>query len=180
MTARYVLLDRDGVINYDSDAFIKSPEEWRPIPGSLEAVSLLNDNGYKVVVISNQSGLARGLFDEAALQQIHAKMMQMVERKGGHIEAIYYCPHGPDDDCQCRKPRTGLLRRFAEDFHVSLQGLPFVGDSLRDMQAAEAVSAEPILVKTGKGEKTLAENPDIELPVFENLYDAARFIVSEK
>lgn len=180
MTDRYVLLDRDGVINYDSDAFIKSPEEWRPIPRSLEAIALLNDNGYKVVVISNQSGLARGLFDEDTLQQIHAKMTQLVEKSGGHIEAIYYCPHGPNDDCLCRKPRIGLLQRFAEDYRIPLQGLPFVGDSLRDIQAAQRVSAEPILVKTGKGQKTLADNPDIKLPVFENLYDAARFIVSEK
>lgn len=180
MTERFVMLDRDGVINYDSDAFIKSPEEWRPIPGSLEAITLLNDNGFKVIVVSNQSGLARGLFDEATLEQIHAKMMQLVEHQGGKIESIYYCPHGPDEDCQCRKPRTGLLKRFANDYRVSLQDMPFVGDSLRDIQAAQSVSAMPILVKSGKGEKTLANNPDINCPVYENLYDAARFIVSRK
>ncbi len=180
MTPRYVLLDRDGVINEDSDAFIKSPPEWKPIAGSLEAIALLNDNGWKVIVISNQSGLARGLFNAEILQQIHQKMHRKAAEKGGKIEAVYYCPHGPDDDCSCRKPKTGLLEKFASDYQAKLSGLPFVGDSLRDIEAARTVGAQPILVKTGKGTKTLAENPDINVPVFENLYEAANYIVSEK
>ncbi|MDI1232054.1 MAG: D-glycero-beta-D-manno-heptose 1,7-bisphosphate 7-phosphatase [Methylobacter sp.] len=175
---RYVLLDRDGVINQDSDNFIKSPDEWLPLDGSLEAIALLNEHGYKVVVITNQSGLARGLFDAAMLEQIHAKMQRMVAEKGGKIEAIYFCPHGPDDDCNCRKPKPGLLEQFATDNHVSLIGMAVIGDSLRDLQAAQAVGASPILVKTGKGQKTLTENPKLNIPVFENLYDAAKYLTA--
>jgi D-glycero-D-manno-heptose 1,7-bisphosphate phosphatase len=175
---RYVLLDRDGVINYDSDDFIKSPDEWQPIEGSLEAIALLNENGFTVVVITNQSGLARGLFDVAMLEKIHAKMQRMAEEKGGKIDAIYFCPHGPDDDCNCRKPKPGLLKAFADDNNVSLNGIAVIGDSLRDLQSAEAVGASPILVKTGKGEKTLHNNPNLNIPVFENLYDAAKYLTS--
>jgi D-glycero-D-manno-heptose 1,7-bisphosphate phosphatase len=175
---RYVLLDRDGVINYDSDDFIKSPEEWLPIEGSLEAIVLLNEHGYKVVVITNQSGLARGLFDAATLEKIHAKMQRMTAEKGGKIDAIYFCPHGPNDDCNCRKPKSGLLESFASDNNVNLSGMAFIGDSLRDIQSAQAVGAKPILVKTGKGQKTLDKNPNLNIPVFENLYDAAKHITS--
>jgi D-glycero-D-manno-heptose 1,7-bisphosphate phosphatase len=175
---RYILLDRDGVINHDSKDFIKSPEQWLPIAGSLEAIALLNDQGYKVVVVTNQSGIARGLFDNAMLEKIHEKMRRMVSEKGGKIDAIYFCPHGPEDDCNCRKPKPGLLKSFAADNKVSLNGIAVIGDSLRDLQAALTVGANPILVKTGKGQKTLNENPDLTLPVFENLYDAAKFIIS--
>ncbi len=175
---RYVLLDRDGVINHDSDEFIKSPEQWLPIDGSLEAIALLNRHGYKVVVITNQSGLARGLFDADMLEKIHAKMLRMTEEKGGKIDAIYFCPHGPDDDCTCRKPKPGLFETFAADNHIKLDGMTAIGDSLRDLQAAEAVGASPILVKTGKGQKTLTENPHLNIPIFENLYDAARYLTS--
>jgi D-glycero-D-manno-heptose 1,7-bisphosphate phosphatase len=175
---RYVLLDRDGVINQDSDDFIKSPEEWLPIEGSLEAIALLNEHGYKVVVITNQSGVARGLFDTAMLEKIHAKMRRMAAEKGGKIDAIYFCPHGPDDGCNCRKPKPGLLETFADEHNVSLIGMPVIGDSLRDLQSAQAVGASPILVKTGKGRKTLTENPNLNIPVFENLYDAAKHLTS--
>jgi D-glycero-D-manno-heptose 1,7-bisphosphate phosphatase len=175
---RYVLLDRDGVINHDSDEFIKFPEQWLPIEGSLEAIALLNEHGYKVVVITNQSGLARGLFDAAMLEKIHAKMRCMTAKKGGQIDAIYFCPHGPNDDCNCRKPKPGLLEAFASDNNVNLSGVAFIGDSLRDLQAAQAVGASPILVKTGKGKKTLIENPNLNIPVFENLYDAAKYLTS--
>jgi D-glycero-D-manno-heptose 1,7-bisphosphate phosphatase len=177
---RYVLLDRDGVINHDSDHFIKSPEEWLPIDGSLEAIALLNDHGYKVVVVTNQSGLARGLLNAATLEQIHAKMQRMAAEKGGKIDAIYFCPHGPDDECACRKPKPGLLESFASDHHASLDEVPVIGDSLRDLQAAQAVGASPMLVKTGKGEKTLLENPNLNIPVFDNLYDAAKYITSRQ
>ncbi len=175
---RYVLLDRDGVINRDSDDFIKSPEQWLPIEGSLEAIALLNEHGYKVVVITNQSGLARGLFDAAMLEKIHTKMHCMVQEKGGKIDAIYFCPHGPDDACNCRKPKPGLLEAFAADKNVSLNNIAVIGDSLRDLQSAQAVGASPILVKTGKGLQTLHNNPNLNIPIFENLYDAAKFITS--
>jgi len=177
---RYVLVDRDGVINQDSDDYIKSPEEWRPIDGSLEAIALLNRHGYKVAVITNQSGLQRGLFDQAALDRIHAKMHRLAASKGGQIDGIYFCPHGPDDGCACRKPKPGLLELFAADKQVNLQGIPFIGDALRDIQTAQAVGASPILVKTGKGQKTLMDNPDFNIPVFENLYDAAKYLISRQ
>ncbi len=175
---QYVLLDRDGVINQDSDAFIKSPDEWLPIDGSLEAIALLNAHGYQVVVVTNQSGVARGLLDEPMLEKIHAKMQQLVTEKGGQITAIYYCPHGPNSACDCRKPRAGLLKAFAADFDADLKTIAVIGDSLRDLQAANAVGAKPMLVKTGKGQQTLINNPQLNIPVFETLYDAAKHITS--
>lgn len=175
---RYVLLDRDGVINHDSDTFIKSPDEWIPIEGSLEAIALLNAHGYQVIVVTNQSGVARGFFDEAMLEKIHAKMRQLVSEKGGNITAIYFCPHGANSDCDCRKPKAGLLKAFAADFHVDLTTIAVIGDSLRDLQAAEAVGAKPILVKTGKGQQTLLNNPQLNIPVFENLYEAAQHLIT--
>nr|WP_305890914.1 D-glycero-beta-D-manno-heptose 1,7-bisphosphate 7-phosphatase [Methylomonas sp. WSC-7] len=171
-------MDRDGTINVDSDAFIKSPEEWLPLAGSLEAIALLNRHDYKVVVISNQSGVARGLFDLAALEAIHAKMHELVDLAGGSIEAIYFCPHGPNDSCDCRKPKDGLFRRFAGATNADLSRTYAIGDSLRDIQAAESAGAKPILVRTGKGEKTAIGNPQLNVPIFDNLYDAATHIVS--
>lgn len=176
----YIMLDRDGVINKDSDAYIKSPDEWEPIPGSPEAIALLHKNGYKIVVITNQSGLGRGLFSLETLSLMHAKMHRSVEAEGGKIEGIYFCPHGPDEGCDCRKPRPGLLKAFAQDKGVELKNIPFVGDTLKDIEAAVAVGAQPILVKTGKGAKTWENNPSIRVPVFENLYDAATYIISRK
>lgn len=176
--AKYVLMDRDGVINEDSPDFIKSPNEWLPLPGSLEAIALLYQHGFKVIVITNQSGLARGLFDAETLEHIHAKMTAMAEAYGGKIESIYVCPHGPGDNCACRKPHPGLLQAFARDYQADLHNLPFVGDALRDINAALAVGAKPILVKTGKGKKTLAENPDLSIPVFENLYAVAEYLAA--
>ena len=177
---RFVILDRDGVINEDSDSFIKSAEEWRPIPGSLEAIALLNRHGYEVVVITNQSGIARGLFDRATLEKIHAKMHSLVAQKGGRITAIYVCPHGPADHCGCRKPKPGLLKQFAREHKVRLSDIPLIGDAQRDIDAALAVGASPILVRTGKGEKTLAAHPHLTIPIFKDLYDAARSIVEEQ
>ncbi len=175
---RYILLDRDGVINQDSDAFIKTPEEWLPIEGSIDAIALFTKHEYKVIVLTNQSGIARGLFDEAMLEMIHAKMNALVAEKGGLITAIYFCPHGPDSQCACRKPKPGLFKSFAQDFNADLSGIPVIGDSLRDLQAGEAVGAEPILVKTGKGQSTLLNNPQLNTLVFENLYDAAKHITA--
>jgi D-glycero-D-manno-heptose 1,7-bisphosphate phosphatase len=180
VTERYVILDRDGTINVDSDTFIKSPEEWLPLAGSLEAIALLNRHDYKVVVISNQSGIARGLFDLAMLEAIHAKMLRLTSQAGGHIKGIYFCPHGPNDNCDCRKPQDGLFRRFAADTQADLSRTYAIGDSLRDIQAAESAGAKPILVRTGKGEKTAIDNPQLNVPIFDNLYDAATHIVSTR
>jgi D-glycero-D-manno-heptose 1,7-bisphosphate phosphatase len=155
--ARLIILDRDGVINYDSDQFIKSPDEWRPIPGSLEAIARLNHAGFRVVVATNQSGLGRGLFDMATLIAIHEKMYKALAHAGGRIDAVFYCPHTADSDCDCRKPKPGMLVEIGQRFGVELTGVPCVGDSVRDLQAADAMAAQPILVLTGKGEKTLRD-----------------------
>jgi len=149
-----VLLDRDGVINQDSDEFIKSVDEWIPVPGSLEAIALLHRHGYRVVVISNQSGIARGLFSLDTLNDINRHMLEQARKKGGMIEAVFFCPHGPDDGCSCRKPATGMFRDVASRLKIEMNGVPVVGDSMRDLQAAYDVGALPVLVKTGKGKKT--------------------------
>ncbi len=167
-----VILDRDGVINHDSDQFIKSPPEWQAIDGSLEAIALLTRAGHRVVVASNQSGVARGLFDIATLSAIHHKMQQQVAAAGGIIEGIYFCPHDPDDGCTCRKPKPGLLQQIGRRFSQSLTDVPVVGDSLRDLQAAQAVGAQPILVTTGKGAATLkgAGKELNAIPRYDSLY----------
>lgn len=153
---KLIVLDRDGTINFDSDQYIKSPAEWRPIPGSLEAIARLNHGGWRVVVATNQSGLARGLFDMAALNAIHAEMHRAVAQAGGRIDAIFFCPHAADAGCGCRKPKPGMLHEIARRLNVELAGVPVAGDSLKDLQAAAAVGARPMLVLTGKGEKTRA------------------------
>lgn len=152
-----IILDRDGVINYDSDQFIKSPEEWKPLPGSLEAIARLCQADYRVVVATNQSGVGRGLFDMFTLNAIHDKMLKAVAHAGGRIEAVFFCPHAADDNCHCRKPKTGMLEEIAARYSVSLQGVPAVGDSLRDLTSAAKMGAQPILVLTGKGNKTMAQ-----------------------
>ena len=154
---KLIILDRDGVINYDSDKFIKSPDEWRPIPGSLEAIARLNHAGFRVVVATNQSGLGRGLFDMATLIAIHDKMHKTLAQVGGRIDAVFYCPHTADSECECRKPKPGMLTEIGNRFGAELTGVPCVGDSVRDLQAAAAVEAQPILVLSGKGEKTLRD-----------------------
>lgn len=175
---KYILLDRDGVINHDSGGFIKSPDEWLPIDKSLEAIALLTKRGYQVVVMTNQSGVGRGLYSDAILTDMHLKMMRMTEAAGGKISHIYYCPHLPDAGCECRKPKPGMLLQFSKDAGVVLDDIYFIGDSLRDIEAGIAAGAKSILVKTGNGEKTLAANPDLNVPIFENLYDAAEYILS--
>jgi D-glycero-D-manno-heptose 1,7-bisphosphate phosphatase len=164
-----IILDRDGVINHDSDEFIKTPAEWEPIDGSLEAIARLNYAGYRVVVITNQSGIARGLLDVETLNRIHSKMRRMLAQMGGRIEAIMYCPHGPEDGCSCRKPHNGSFADLAHRLRVNLDNVPAIGDSMRDIQAAKASGARPILVKTGKGERTLAEGLPDEVEVFDDL-----------
>lgn len=177
MTQPFIILDRDGVINEDSDAYIKTPEEWVPIPGSLQAIAVLTQKGYKIVVLTNQSGVARGLFDLPMLQRINIKMISMVEAAGGKIDAIFYCPHGPEYFCECRKPKPGLFHAFAQRYNVDLKGIPAIGDSFRDIQAAQAVGASPILVETGKGQRTLARYTNLDIPTFSNLYEAAQNIL---
>jgi D-glycero-D-manno-heptose 1,7-bisphosphate phosphatase len=149
-----IILDRDGVINQDSDEYIKSVDEWEPIPGALEALARLHRNNYRVVVISNQSGVARGLFSIATLNEINRHMLAQARKKGGLIEAVFYCPHAPDDGCSCRKPAAGMFRDVASRLKIEMSGVPAVGDSMRDLQAAHEVGALPVLVRTGKGAKT--------------------------
>ena len=172
MMKRFIILDRDGVLNEDSKDYIKAPDEWRPIPRSLEAVKLLNEKGYEVVVATNQSGLARNYYDEKTLEAIHQKMRDALHEKGAHLAGIFYCPHGPEDSCLCRKPKPGLLHQIQEAFQISLAQTPFVGDSRRDLDAAITAGAKPILVRTGNGSKTLEKEPSLaaEIPVFEDLY----------
>ncbi|ARP80492.1 D-glycero-beta-D-manno-heptose-1,7-bisphosphate 7-phosphatase [Bordetella genomosp. 8] len=153
---KIIILDRDGVINQDSDAFVKSPDEWIALPGSLQAISRLHQAGWTVVVASNQSGLGRGLFDMRTLTAIHAKMRRELAQVGGAIDAIFLCPHLPEDNCRCRKPLPGMYEQIAERFDVDLAGVPAVGDSLRDLQACATAGCAPWLVKTGNGLKTLA------------------------
>ena len=154
---KLIILDRDGVINYDSDLYIKSPEEWKPIPGSPEAIARLTQNGWRCVVATNQSGIARELFDMAALNAMHNKMHRAVSQAGGRIEAVFYCPDTDVSKSFCRKPNPGMLLAISERYNVPLEGVPLVGDAIRDMQAAQSVGAQPILVLTGKGEKTRTE-----------------------
>ena len=169
-----IILDRDGVINFDSEQFIKSPDEWRPIPGSLEAIALLNRWGWRVVVATNQSGVGRGLFDMDTLNAIHDKMVKSLAQVGGRLDAIFFCPHPADSTCNCRKPKPGMLIEIGERFNVDLKGVPVVGDSFRDLQAAKAVKGLPCLVLTGKGKKT-RENERLprQTVVFENLSEVA-------
>lgn len=167
---KLIILDRDGVINQDSEQFIKSPEEWKPIPGSLEAIARLNQWGWRVVVASNQSGIGRGLFGMDTLNAINDKMVKALAAVGGRLDAIFFCPHPADSTCACRKPQPGMLLQIAERFNMDLARVPAVGDSLRDMQAARAAGAQPVLVLTGKGEATrkLPEFP-ADIPVFSDL-----------
>lgn len=170
-----IILDRDGVINRDSKAFVKSADEWLPLPGSIEAIATLSKSGYTVAVASNQSGLARGLFDRRALRAMHRKLRRLVTAAGGRVDRIVVCPHGPDDGCRCRKPNPGLIERLVRHYGVDGNNVPVVGDSLRDLQAASAAGAKPILVRTGNGAGTEASLPqDLQsIPVYDDLQAAA-------
>ena len=167
-TMKLIILDRDGVINFDSDAYIKSPQEWVAIPGSLQAIARLNQHGYRVAVATNQAGISRGLFDMKTLGAIHQKLHQAAQAVGARIDAIFYCPHAPDAHCDCRKPNPGMLLSIGQRFEVSLHNLPVVGDSLRDLQAAAQVGAAPYLVRTGNGEQTFASG---DLPPDTKIFD---------
>ena len=154
---KLIILDRDGVTNVDSALYIKSPAEWKPIEGSLEAIARLNQSGYRVVVATNQSGIGRGLFDMDTLNAMHEKMHKCLAAVGGRVDAIFYCPHTADEKCDCRKPQPGMFERIAKVYNMDLSGIPTIGDSLRDLQAGSAAGCTPMLVRTGKGEKTEAE-----------------------
>ena len=175
-----VILDRDGVINVDSDKYIKSPEEWKPLPGSLEAVSRLNQAGYRVVVATNQSGVARGLFDMAALNSIHDKMIAALAQHGARLDAIFFCPHANEAHCHCRKPNTGLFEEIQQRYNIPLADVPAIGDSLRDLTAAHNAGAQPMLVLTGKGALTQSAGglPEGTL-VFADLAEAVRHIIGK-
>lgn len=183
---KLLILDRDGVINHESPDFIKSPEEWTPIKGSLEAIGRLSQAGYDIVVITNQSGVGRELFSADKLGQIHVRMIDQVQQHGGKIQSILFCPHHPDDECECRKPKTGLYQELADRLNISYAGVYSVGDSVRDLIAAKAAGSIPVLVKTGNGKKTLKElaQPEhqelSETPVFDNLGKFADSLLSNE
>lgn len=166
---KLIILDRDGVINHDSDDYIKSADEWQPIDGSLEAIARLYHNGYRIIVVSNQAGLARGKFNIDALNAMHQKMHELLASYGGVIDAIFFCPHGPEDDCECRKPRPGLYLEAAKRLRIRLNNVFAVGDKPSDIQAATAAGARPVLVRTGYGRQAEAGGVPAGVPVFDDL-----------
>jgi D-glycero-D-manno-heptose 1,7-bisphosphate phosphatase len=174
-----VMMDRDGVINEDSGDFIKSVGEWRPIDGSLEAIAALHRAGWRVAVVTNQSGIGRGLYDAQTLAAIHEHMRERVRAAGGELAGVYYCPHLPEDGCDCRKPRPGMFRALERELGVSVVGAPYIGDRLSDVEAAEAVGARPMLVRTGTGAATEAQLRGRAVPVFDDLAAAARSLLGE-
>jgi len=183
---RLVTLDRDGVINHDSDAYVKSLAEWIPYPSAIQAIARLSRAGWTVTVATNQSGIARGYYDEATLAEMHVELSRLVDEAGGEIAHIAFCPHGPDDGCDCRKPLPGLLEQIRVALGMdSLAGSWMVGDSLRDLQAGEAVGARGVLVRTGKGERTLAKHPELtgegsDTRVFEDLAAFVDWLLEQK
>ncbi len=176
---RLVILDRDGVINEDSPNYVRSADEWIPLPGSLDAIVELNRAGYTVCVASNQSGLARGYFDRRALRAMHRKMRRLLAAKGGTVARIEVCPHGPDEGCCCRKPEPGLINRLVRRYAVEPESVPVIGDSLRDLEAARRAGAQPILVRTGNGRRTEAALPEAlrATPIYDNLAAAAHALI---
>jgi D-glycero-D-manno-heptose 1,7-bisphosphate phosphatase len=177
---KVIILDRDGVINQDSDHYIKSAAEWQAIPGSLKAMAQLCQQGYTIFIASNQAGLARGLFSAADLQAINQKMCQQAEAAGAAISGIFYCPHHPDDHCHCRKPAIGLIQQIEQQLGHSVKGSYFIGDSLKDIIAAQRAECQPVLVQTGKGQRTLASHPQLadQIPVYPDLAAAVNVILS--
>lgn len=177
---KLIILDRDGVINQDSEHFIKSADEWQPIAGSMDAIAFLTQAGYTVAVATNQSGLARKLFDMQTLNQMHSKMHKLVQQAGGEISGIWFCPHLDEHDCHCRKPKTGMIEDILHRFKASASETYLVGDSLRDVQAIDAMGGKAVLVKTGKGLQTWQEQAN-RLPenilVFDDLLAFAQFLI---
>ena len=165
-----IILDRDGVINQDSENYIRSAEEWLPLSGSLEAIKRLKNAGYLVTVATNQSGIARGLYSEEILEEMHEKFRQLLAARGTSIDGIYVCPHGPEANCICRKPKPGLLLKIAKDFDIKLADTVFVGDNISDIKAAQMANAKPVLVRTGKGEQVMQNHSEaINVPVYDDL-----------
>ncbi|MBV6285454.1 D-glycero-beta-D-manno-heptose 1,7-bisphosphate 7-phosphatase [Pseudomonas aegrilactucae] len=177
---KLLILDRDGVINQDSDAYIKSLDEWIPIPGSIEAIAQLSKAGWTVAVATNQSGIARGYYSLATLDAMHARLRTLVAEQGGEVGLIVYCPHGPDEGCACRKPKPGMLHAIANHYAVDLAGVWFVGDSKGDLQAARTVDAQPVLVKTGKGEQTLSKGVPEATLIFDDLASIASALIHKQ
>lgn len=175
---KLIILDRDGVINQDSDNFVKSEDEWIALPGSLEAIARLNHAGYIVTVATNQSGLARGLFTIDTLNAMHQKMRTLLARVGGQVDGIFFCPHGPDDNCECRKPKGGMYKEISQRFGIPLNDVPVIGDSGRDLEAAVSVRAKPILVRTGKGERTIAAGQWNDVPTYDDLAAAVEGLLN--
>jgi D-glycero-D-manno-heptose 1,7-bisphosphate phosphatase len=170
--AGLIILDRDGVINFDSPHYIKSTAEFKPIPGSIEAIARLYQNGFSIFVATNQAGLAKGKFKKHALDAMHQKLIGLVDQAGGQIEYVYYCPHHPDENCQCRKPQPGMLLQIAKHAALPIEDADFVGDSLKDVEAAYAANANPVLVLTGNG-RTTANLIERKIPIFRDLADYA-------
>jgi D-glycero-D-manno-heptose 1,7-bisphosphate phosphatase len=176
MAEKLIVLDRDGVINYDSDNYIKTVDEWIPLPGSMEAIGKLTQAGYKIAVATNQSGISRGYFSIETLNAMHDKMIKLAAEHGGKFDYIAYCPHGPDDDCDCRKPLPGLIHQIETALDISAKDCYMVGDSLRDLEAGVAAGLKSVLVKTGKGQRTLEKNIGLENALIFD--DLASFITS--
>ena len=177
---KLIILDRDGVINEDSEDYIKSPDEWIPIPGSIDAIARLNHAGYSVAIASNQSGIARGYYDLETLAAMSVKMCNLLSQHGGRIDAMIFCPHGPKDGCDCRKPKPGMLIEIGNRFRASLSKVLFVGDNINDVKAAQAAGVKPVLVKTGKGKQTAAMLKEYgfhDVPVYDNLAALADFLL---
>jgi len=173
-----IILDRDGVINLDSDAYVKSVDEWIAIDSSIQAIAQLHKAGHRIFVATNQSGIGRGFYSAQTLDDMHQKMLHLVADAGGEITDIAYCPHTPDDSCACRKPKAGLLEALAAKNNIKLGDAIVIGDSLRDLQAADLVGSQAFLVLTGKGQKTLQQNPTLPYPIFETLYDATKHMLN--
>lgn len=175
---KYIILDRDGVINHDSDKYIKSPDEWLPITGSLEAIAELNRAGYHVLVATNQSGVSRGYYDLEMLSNIHEKLMRELSSVGGYVDEIFFCPHHPDDHCGCRKPKPGMLYQIRDRYSLDLSTIYFIGDSVADVEASLTAGCKPLLVLTGNGQKTLEKYADSHhIPAFTDLAAAVRFVI---
>ena len=176
---KILILDRDGVINQDSDAFVKSAAEWIPLPGSIEAIAKLYKAGWILAVATNQSGLARGKFSPLDLDNQHTKMLNLIHQAGGDLHHIAWCPHGPDDGCDCRKPKAGLLEQISQALDLDLTGGFMVGDALRDLQAGQAKGCQAVLVRTGKGMKTLATGEGLEgVMIVDNLSELADYLLA--
>ena len=177
-----IFLDRDGVVNHDSEFYIKSLAEWHPIPGSIEAIVQLSQAQIKVIIVTNQSGLARGLFTAATLVEIHTMLIHAVTELQGKVTDIFYCPHGPEHQCECRKPKPGLIFAAAQKYHLDLSACWFVGDSWRDLEAARSAHVQPALVLTGKGQNTLSTHPELleQIPIFDDLAGFANWLIGGK